>query len=48
LRGVQQYGPLVLFVIFIFGNQLGFYTVLYNDFIYPIASVLLGPQFSVG
>ncbi|MCA1598431.1 MAG: site-2 protease family protein [Chloroflexi bacterium] len=48
LRGVQQYGPLVLFVIFIFGNQLGFYNVLYNDFIYPIASVLLGPQFSVG
>jgi len=48
LRGVQQYGPLVLFVIFIFGNQLGFYNVLYTDFIYPIASVLLGPQFSVG
>lgn len=48
LRAVQQYGPLVLFVIFIFGNQLGFYNVLYTDFIYPIASVLLGPQFSVG
>ena len=48
LRGVQQYGPLVLFVIFIFGNQLGFYNVLYTDFIYPIAGVLLGPQFSVG
>ncbi len=42
LRGVQQYGPLVLFVIFIFGNQLGFYNVLYNDFIFPIARVLLG------
>jgi len=42
LRGVQQYGPLVLFVIFIFGNQLGFYNVLYNDIIFPIARALLG------
>jgi Zn-dependent protease len=48
LRGVQQYGPLILFVIFIFGNQLGFYNVLYTDFIYPIARVLLGSQFAVG
>jgi len=45
---VQQYGPLILFVIFIFGNQLGFYNVLYTDFIYPIARVLLGSQFAVG
>jgi Zn-dependent protease len=45
LRAVEQYGPLLLFVIFIFGNQLGFYNALYGDFIFPIAKLLLGPQF---
>jgi len=48
LRAVEQYGPLVLFLIFIFGNQLHFYDFLYGTFIYPIAKLLLGPQFYFG
>jgi len=48
LRAVEQYGPLLLFLIFIFGNQLHFYDVLYGDFIYPIARLILGPQFYIG
>ena len=38
-------GRLSCWCIFIFGNQLGFYNVLYGDFITPIARLLLGPQF---
>jgi Zn-dependent protease len=48
LRVYEQYGPLLLFVIFIFGGQLGFYNLLYGNFINPIARLLLGPQFLVG
>jgi Zn-dependent protease len=41
LRSVEQYGPLALFLLFIFGNRLGFYGWLDTTFIEPILRVLL-------
>ena len=41
LRGVEQYGTLILFVIFIFGARLGFYHFLSATFIVPLWTLLL-------
>ena len=43
-RAVRPIAPVR---IFIFGSHLGFYNVLYGDFIIPIARLLLGPQFGL-
>lgn len=42
LRGIVQYGPMLLLLLFLFGNSLHFFDWLDNTFVFPIIRVLLG------
>lgn len=47
LRNIKQYGPLLLILVFLFGPSIGLTGALYNNFVYPVAELLM-PGFHFG